>query len=99
MYQSHWENQTFTKTRWSRRSTTSGSRRPSPATAAWWSITRGGSYAGGHVMYYVGESDELYADELAESDLRSTTATAWLEELTGAMEATLSNTGIAAKNY
>lgn len=50
-------------------------------------------------MYYVGESDELYADELAESDLRSTTATAWLEELTGAMEATLSNTGIAAKNY
>ena len=59
----------------------------------------GGSYAGGHVMYYVGESDELYADELAESDLRSTTATAWLEELTGAMEATLSNTGIAAKNY
>ena len=59
----------------------------------------GGSYAGGHVMYYVGESDELYADELAESDLRSTTATAWLEELTGAMEAMLSNTGIAAKNY
>ncbi len=59
----------------------------------------GGSYAGGHVLYYVGEGDTTYADELADSDLRTTTATEWIEELTGAMTATLSNTGIAAKNY
>lgn len=59
----------------------------------------GGSYAGGHVLYYVGEGDTTYADELADSDLRTTTATEWIEELTGAMTATRSNTGIAAKNY
>lgn len=59
----------------------------------------GGSYDGAHVLYYVGESDEVYADELADSYMRSETATEWLEELTGAMESRLSNTGIAAKNY
>ncbi len=59
----------------------------------------GGSYSGGHVLYYVGESDETYADELADTDMRSTAANEWVEELTGAMTATLSNTGIAAKTY
>lgn len=59
----------------------------------------GGSYTGAHVLYYVGESDEVYADEIADSYMRNEAATDWLEELTGAMDATLSNLGIAAKNY
>ena len=37
-----------------------------------------GSYAGYHVMYYVGEGD-LYSTVIAESDLRSADAEAWME--------------------
>lgn len=59
----------------------------------------GGSYTGAHALYYVGESGEVYADQLADAAMRSEAATGWLEEMTGAMNATLSNTGIAAKNY
>ena len=43
-----------------------------------------GSYAGYHVIYFVGESDELYAHTLAEDELRDNDLSAWLEELTGA---------------
>ena len=41
-----------------------------------------GSYAGYHVMYYVGEG-ELYSNTLAEQSLRSADAETWLSELTG----------------
>ena len=41
-----------------------------------------GSYAGYHVMYYVGEG-ELYSNTLAEQSLRSADAESWLSELTG----------------
>ena len=37
-----------------------------------------GSYAGYHVMYYVGEG-MLYSDSIAESDLRSEDVTAWMD--------------------
>ena len=37
-----------------------------------------GSYAGYHVMYYVGEGD-LYSTVIAESDLRSADTEAWME--------------------
>ena len=37
------------------------------------------SYAGYHVMYYVGEG-ELYSTVIAESDLRNADAEAWMEE-------------------
>ena len=39
------------------------------------------SYAGYHVMYYVGEG-ELYSNTIAAQDLRSTDAETWLQELT-----------------
>lgn len=39
-----------------------------------------GSYAGYHVMYYVGEG-ELYSSLIAENDLRSTDLNAWFESL------------------
>lgn len=42
-----------------------------------------GSYAGYHVMYYVGEG-ENYADSIARSDLVNTAVTEWLGELTAA---------------
>ena len=38
-----------------------------------------GSYAGYHVMYYVGEG-MLYSDYLADTELRNEAATAWIEE-------------------
>ncbi len=44
-----------------------------------------GSYAGYHVMYYVGEGG-LYSDTLSLSDLREADQTAWLEELLGGYE-------------
>ena len=40
-----------------------------------------GSYAGYHVMYYVGEG-ELCSNTIAEQDLRSADAETWLKELT-----------------
>ena len=40
-----------------------------------------GSYAGYHVMYYVGEG-KLYSNTIAEQDLRSADAETWLRELT-----------------
>ncbi len=40
-----------------------------------------GSYAGYHVMYYVGEG-ELYSNTIAEEDLRSADTETWLKELT-----------------
>lgn len=42
-----------------------------------------GSYAGYHVMYYVGEG-ENYADSIARSDLINTAVAEWIEELTAA---------------
>ena len=44
-----------------------------------------GSYAGYHVMYFVGEGEQ-YSDYLAESSLRAADMNAWLEELTSAYE-------------
>ena len=38
-----------------------------------------GSYAGYHVMYFVGEGG-LYSSVLAENDLRSSDVSAWLTE-------------------
>ena len=38
-----------------------------------------GSYAGYHVMYYVGEG-MLYSDSIAENELRNADVSAWLEE-------------------
>jgi len=38
-----------------------------------------GSYAGYHVMYYVGEG-EIYSDVIADEDLRNEAANAWIEE-------------------
>ena len=38
-----------------------------------------GSYAGYHVMYYVGEGD-LYSNVIAENDLRSADVEAWMEK-------------------
>jgi len=58
----------------------------------------GGSYSGGHVLYYVGECEDTVAFELADSTMRSDAANAWLEELVEAMTATTSNLGVAAKN-
>ena len=46
-----------------------------------------GSYAGYHVMYYVGEG-ELYSDYIARSALTSEALQAWLEEVTAGYEAT-----------
>ena len=40
-----------------------------------------GSYAGYHVMYFVGKDDELYSNTLAKSDLSSTALTEKLEEM------------------
>ncbi len=40
-----------------------------------------GSYAGYHVMYYVGEGD-LYSNVIAENALRSSDVSAWMDELT-----------------
>ena len=45
-----------------------------------------GSYAGYHVMYYVGQG-ELYSNYLAGQDLRATDLTAWMDELTSGYEA------------
>ena len=42
------------------------------------------SYAGYHVIYFVGESEQLYSSTIAENDLRSTALTEKLEELTAA---------------
>ena len=44
-----------------------------------------GSYAGYHVMYYVGEG-ELYSKLLAENDLRNADLTEWLENLVAGYE-------------
>ena len=44
-----------------------------------------GSYAGYHVMYFVGEGEQ-YSDYLAEQNLRSADMNAWIEELTSAYE-------------
>lgn len=49
-----------------------------------------GSYAGYHVMYYVGEGGQ-YSDLIAESSLRSSDVSAWLEELTAGYEAVRGN--------
>lgn len=38
-----------------------------------------GSYAGYHLIYFVGESDELYSDTLADNDLRSEDYSEWRE--------------------
>ena len=43
------------------------------------------SYAGCHVMYYVGEGG-LYSNVIAESDLRSNALNTWLGEQTDALE-------------
>lgn len=45
-----------------------------------------GSYAGYHVMYYVGQG-ELYSNYLAGQDLRAADLTAWMDELTSGYEA------------
>ena len=42
------------------------------------------SYAGYHVMYFVGESDRLYSSILADNDLRGTALSEKMEELTSA---------------
>lgn len=42
------------------------------------------TYAGYHVMYYVGEGEELYSSSIAKDDLRSTAVSEKLEELTAA---------------
>ena len=42
------------------------------------------SYAGYHVMYFVGEGEQLYSSILAENDLRSSALTEKLDELTSA---------------
>ena len=42
------------------------------------------SYAGYHVIYFVGEGEQLYSSILAESDLRSSALTEKLDELTSA---------------
>ncbi len=39
-----------------------------------------GSYAGYHVMYFVGEGD-LYSNVIAENEMRSSNASAWLDDL------------------
>lgn len=44
-----------------------------------------GSYAGYHVMYFVGEGEQ-YSDYLAKNSLLTTDMNAWLEELTSAYE-------------
>lgn len=46
-----------------------------------------GSYAGYHVMYYVGEGENC-ADYIARSELESADSQAWLDELVSAYEAT-----------
>ena len=46
-----------------------------------------GSYAGYHVIYYVGEG-QLYSDYLAESELRSDAMNSWMSGLTEACELT-----------
>jgi parvulin-like peptidyl-prolyl isomerase len=50
------------------------------------------SYAGYHVMYFVGEGEQ-YSDYLAENSLLSTDMNAWIEELTSAYETSV-GTGI-----
>ena len=52
-----------------------------------------GSYAGYHVMYYVGEGMR-YCDYIADSDLRNTDAEAWIE---AAEEANPSKDGFGMK--
>ena len=42
------------------------------------------TYAGYHVMYYVGEGDTLYSNTMAENELRSAAVAEKLEELTAA---------------
>ena len=44
------------------------------------------SYAGYHIMYYVGEGEQC-SDYLAESDLRSEDVESWIEDLTAGYEA------------
>ena len=44
-----------------------------------------GSYAGYHVMYFVGEGEQ-YSDYLAKNSLLTSDMNAWLEELTSAYE-------------
>lgn len=44
------------------------------------------SYAGYHIMYYVGEG-QLYSDYIAESAMRSEALQAWLTELSSGYEA------------
>ena len=46
-----------------------------------------GSYAGYHVMYYVGEGD-LYSNSIARSDLQNEAMTSWTSELTEACPVT-----------
>ena len=46
-----------------------------------------GSYAGYHVIYYVGEGP-LYSSYLAKSELQSDAMSAWSDEITGACEVT-----------
>ena len=46
-----------------------------------------GSYAGYHVMYYVGEGG-LYRDYIAKSDLQGEAVDAWIAELTDACTVT-----------
>lgn len=42
------------------------------------------TYAGYHVMYYVGEGEELYSSSIAKDDLRSAALTEKMEEMTAA---------------
>nr|MCR5088496.1 peptidyl-prolyl cis-trans isomerase [Oscillospiraceae bacterium] len=46
-----------------------------------------GSYAGYHIMYYVGEGP-LYSSYIAKSELQSEAVSSWLTELTDAVEVT-----------
>ncbi|MCR5089795.1 MAG: peptidylprolyl isomerase [Oscillospiraceae bacterium] len=46
-----------------------------------------GSYAGYHIMYYVGEGP-LYSNYIAKSDLQSEAISSWLTEVTDAVEVT-----------
>ena len=59
----------------------------------------GGSYTGTHLVYFVGASDQTYAQYVAENNLRSEEYTSWNEEAMSAYSASTSNLWLACKAH
>lgn len=58
----------------------------------------GSNYTGTHILYFAGEADTTYAQELADNALRSEDYNTWMEGLTENAVTSTKNTALAAKH-